>query len=50
VADRLHMTVARLRDEIPQREFLYWQAYLIFEAEEHDKAAKKAAAEARRRG
>jgi hypothetical protein len=42
VADRLKMTVARLRDEMPNDELVLWAGYLALEQAEQKKALKEA--------
>jgi hypothetical protein len=43
------MTVARLRDEMPNNEFHQWRAYIIWKAEQQAKAQREADAKARAR-
>ncbi len=40
LADRLGMTVARLREEMPAAEFMGWQVYKGREAQRRELAAK----------
>jgi hypothetical protein len=49
LAEKLHMSVARLRKEVPNDEIMRWSVYYGRKAQDAELAAAKAAQQARRR-